>query len=65
MLIQLKDWFLDSNIRNFVIGIVSLGLLYYIYRGQDHHEKTHRLFKSVLSVIFLIVLYAMFYGFLK
>lgn len=65
MFLQIKEWFLDSNTRNFIIGFVSICLVYYISRGEDHNEKIHRLFKSVLVVIFVVVVFALLYGFSK
>lgn len=61
----IQSWIKDSNTRNFIMGVAGVGLLYYIYRGHDGHERIHRFFKATLILIFIAVVSALLYGFLK
>lgn len=65
MLEQIKSFVLDPDTRNFVLGVLAVGLVYYIVKGVDSTEKFHRLFKSVLVVVFVVVVFALLYGFSK
>ena len=56
-----KEFFQDSNNRNFAIGLLMLFVFFYIASGESAQEKQQRFFKVLLVAVFFGFLYGLYF----
>ncbi len=57
----MKEFFQDSNNRNFALALLFLFVFFYVASGEGAEEKQQRFFKLLLIAVFLGFLYGLYF----